>query len=70
MHPELLLWAEEREDFEPGDMVLVKGDMRNYIKFLRNHDPEWDDSMEQVDTSYFFYFTIFKTQLVMKICRM
>ena len=48
IHPELLLLAVERANFEVGDLVLVRHDMKRLIGFLKVHIPDWQDDMKEV----------------------
>ena len=48
IHPELLLLAVERGDFEVGDLVLVRHDLKKLIAILKGHIPDWEDGMEEV----------------------
>ena len=48
MNPELLLLAEPRTNYEEGDLVLVRHDMKRLIGFLQLHIPDWTDDLKEV----------------------
>ena len=54
IHPELLLLATERGDFEEGDLVLVRHDLKKLIAILKGHIPDWEDGMEEVTAMEMF----------------